>query len=251
MYDLAVIVPVRRGSSRIADKSMLPFGDQDSLIAWKLSQLVRVIPPERIYLSTEDEGFAAIGDGFGVSRHKRSDYLSIGHQAPFRDVITGIVRDIPHEHIAWCTVVCPLMPPSEYLESFRAYHAQVIRGTKDSLVGINMAKEYFWSPDGALNYSATRDHTISQELPDWTRVTNSIYMSSKSDILTREYFLGPNPVQQQLCKLSGVDIDYIEDYRIARALYAVYAEDGMGGLERGSGIDWTVGPVSEPAARAA
>src|SRR5689334_4663564 len=135
MYDLAVVVPVRRGSSRIADKSMLPFGDQESLIAWKLSQLVRVITPERIYLSSEDEDFLQIGDRFGVSRHQRSQYLSVGHQAPFRDVICGVVQDIQHDHIAWCTVVCPLMPPSEYLEAFRAYHTHVNLGAKDSLVG--------------------------------------------------------------------------------------------------------------------
>lgn len=250
MYDLAVVVPVRCGSSRIADKSMLPFGDQPSLIAWKLSQLVRVIDPARIYLSTEDAEFHAIGEGFGVSHHQRSDYLSVGHRAPFRDVITGIVRDIPHAHIAWCTVVCPLMPPSEYLAAFRGYHTQVIRGARDSLVGVNPAKEYFWSPTGALNYSATRDHTISQELPDWSRVTNSIYMSSREDILAREYFLGPNPVLQPLCKLSGVDIDYIEDYRIARALYAVYAEDGMGGIDRAERIDWSA-PDGDTIRRAA
>lgn len=248
MYDLAVVVPVRRGSSRIADKSMLPFGDQQSLIAWKLSQLVRVIAPERIYLSSEDEEFLAIGDAFGVSRHHRPLYLAVGHDAPFRDVITGIVRDIPHTHIAWCTVVCPLMPPSEYLEAFRAYHTHVVLGAKDSLVGVNPAKEYFWSKQGALNYSATRDHTISQQLPDWYRVTNSIYMSPREDILAREYFLGPDPVLQELCKLSGVDIDYIEDYRIAHALYAVYAQEGMGAIDRAAMIDWSPPPPLDAAA---
>lgn len=238
MYDLAVIVPVRRGSSRIANKSMLPFGDQPSLIAWKLSQLAQVVPAERIYLSSEDEEFLDIGRSFGTSLHRRTDYLSVGHQAPFRDVITGIVRDIHHAHIAWCTVVCPLMPPQEYLDSFAAYGDAVIRGRHDSLVGTNLLKEYFWAKDGALNYSATRDHTISQELPDWYKVTNSIYMSPRDEILRREYFLGPNPVLQPLHKLSGIDIDYIEDYRIAHALYSVYAEDDMGRIDRGTLPQW-------------
>jgi CMP-N-acetylneuraminic acid synthetase len=231
MFDLAAVVPVRRGSSRIADKCMLPFGDQPSLIAWKLSQLTRVLPADRIYLSSEDDEFLNIAAHFGVRRHRRGEYLSVGHQAPFRDVITGIVRDIPHAHIAWCTAVCPLMPPAEYLQAFRAYHAQVVRGSRDSLVGVNLTKEYFWSASGSLNYSATRDHTISQELPDWYKVTNSLYMSPRADILKREYFLGPKPVLHELHKLSGVDIDYLEDYRIARALYSVYAEDGMGAVD--------------------
>lgn len=240
MYDLAVVVPARRGSSRIANKSMLPFADADSLIEWKLRQLIRVIDPARIFLSSEDDDFLAIAGRYGVSRHKRELRLAQDHIAPFRDVITGIVRDIPHAHIAWCTVVCPLMPPQEYLDAFRRYHDDVLCGGADSLLGVNLTKEYFWAANGPLNYQATRDHTISQDLPDWYKVTNSIYMCSKRDILRRNYFVGPNPVLHPLSKLSGVDIDYIEDYRIARALHAVYREDDLDSIDPATRIDWSL-----------
>lgn len=245
MYDLAVVVPVRRGSSRISNKSMLPFGDANSLIEWKLSQLVKVIDPWRIYLSSEDDEFLSMAKRFGVSRHKRELRLATDHIAPFRDVITGIVRDIPHEHIAWCTVVCPLMSPQEYLDSFQLYNDAVIVGDHDSLLGVNLMKEYFWSRDGSLNYEATRNHTISQLLPEWFKVTNSIYMCPKDDILLQEYFLGSNPALSQLSKLSGVDIDYIEDYRVARALHAIYEEDGLDKVSTDSLIHW---PAAVPLA---
>ena len=42
---------------------------------------------------------------------------------------------------------------------------------------------------------------------------------------------GDNPVLQPLSKLAGVDIDHMEDYRIARALHAVYVEDGLDAVE--------------------
>lgn len=229
--DLAVIVPARRGSSRIAEKCLLPFGDQPTLIHWKLSQLVKVIDPGRIYVSSEDEEFLAIAKQFGASQHKRSARLSIGHEAPFRDVITGIVSEIEHDHIAWATVVCPLMTPLEYAQSFDAYTRQVIGADKDSLLGVNRVQDYFWSAAGALNYTADRNHTVSQDLPEWFKVTNSLYMAPRAHILENEYFLGPKPVLFDLARLAGVDIDYIEDYRIARALYAVYDEDGLGEME--------------------
>lgn len=235
--DLAVIVPARRGSSRIAEKCLLPFGDQPTLIHWKLSQLVKVIDPARIYLSSEDDEFLAIAREFGASQHRRAKRLSIGHEAPFRDVITGIASEIPHDHIAWATVVCPLMTPLEYAESFDAYTKQVIGGTKDSLLGVNRVQDYFWSAKGALNYTADRDHTVSQDLPEWFKVTNSLYMAPRAHILDREYFLGPNPVLFDLARLAGVDIDYIEDYRIAQALYAVYREDRLGDILGDMGPD--------------
>ena len=227
MYDLAIIVPARRGSSRIAEKCLLPFGNQATLIEWKLAQLSKVVEPSMIYLSSEDEAFLELGDRFGVSRHHRDPRLAIDHIAPFRDVITGIVRDIPHEHIAWSTVVCPLMAPQEYCSAFAAYESDVIGGEYDSLLGVNPAKDYYWSRAGSLNYEATRNHTISQDLPEWFKVTNSLYMAPRSQILEREYFVGEKPLLQPLSKLAGVDIDYIEDYRIARALYRVYLEDGL------------------------
>ncbi len=229
--DLAVVVPVRRGSSRISEKCLLPFGDQPTLIDWKLSQLVKVIAPKTIYVSSEDEEFLVIADRWGASRHKRANALSVGHDAPFRDVITGIVSEIEHDHIAWVTVVCPLMTPREYRDAFAAYRAQVISGDKDSLLGVNRIQDYFWSATGALNYSADRNHTVSQDLPEWFKVTNSLYMAPRDSILEREYFLGDNPALFDLARLAGIDIDYIEDYRIARALYEVYREDNLGDLD--------------------
>ena len=226
-FDLGVVVPVRRGSSRIKEKCLLPFGDQATLIEWKLAQLTRVIEPARIYLSSEDEDFLALGKRFGVSIHRRARHLAEGHDAPFRDVITGIVNDIPHAHIAWATVVCPLMAPREYAQGFADYRDHVIGGRNDSLLGVNRTREYYWSREGALNYSADRNHTISQDLPEWFRVPNSLYMAPRDLMLAREYFLGSDPVLLELSRLAGIDIDYIEDYRIARALYAVYRDDCM------------------------
>ena len=238
MYDLAVIVPVRRGSSRIVDKSMLPFGGYNSLIEWKLSQLVKVIDPWRIYLSSEDEEFLALARKYGASTHRRPLRLATGHIASFSEVITGIVSDIHHEHIAWCTVVCPLMSPQEYVDTFQRYHDDVIHGDHDSLVGVNLMKEYFWEKEGALNYQADRNHTISQNLPDWYKVTNSVYMCPKADIMTQGYFLGERPVLQPLSKISGIDIDYIEDYRMARALYGIYEEDGLDQVRPETQLSW-------------
>lgn len=234
MYDLGIVVPARRGSSRIAEKCLLPFGDQETLIEWKLAQLCKVIEPHRIYLSSEDEAFLQLADKRGVSRHHRDPHLAMDHIAPFRDVITGIVRDIPHEHIAWATVVCPLMAPSEYLTAFSAYDTDVIRGKHDSLIGVDPVQEYYWSAAGPLNYEANRNHTISQELPEWFKVTNSLYMAPRAQMLEREYFIGRDPLLQRLSKLAAIDIDYIEDYRIACALYGVYCDYNLDAVETGS-----------------
>lgn len=222
MLDLAIIVPARRGSSRIANKSMLPFGDAPSLIEWKLRQVREVVAPERIYLSSEDDAFLAIAAAMGVSQHKRDLRLATGHIVPMSEVITGIVREIPHAHIAWCTVVCPLMPPEEYARAFQRYQAEVVEGPFDSLLGVNAMKEYFWFDGRPLNYQANSAHVSSQDLRSVHKVTNSIYMAPKADVLRWNYLVGAHPLLMELSRLAGVDIDHLEDYEMAKALYPLY-----------------------------
>jgi CMP-N-acetylneuraminic acid synthetase len=238
MYDLAVVIPVRRGSSRIADKSMLPFGGAPSLIEWKLRQLSAVIDPARIYLSSEDDEFLGIAASMGATPLRRERWLAVGHGALMRDIIPAVAREVPHEHIAWCTVVCPLMTPGEYLTAFRNYREQVIDGGHDSLLGVNMLKEYFWMGGRALNYEATRDHKFSQDLQPLFKVTNSIYMLSREEMIRREYFIGEHPFLEKLSMLAGIDIDHLIDYRMACALHVIYEEDDLGRVDSAMRIAW-------------
>jgi len=218
-----VVIPVREGSSRIEQKIYLPFHDGLSLLEWKIAQLKEVQTPERIYLSSNAARVADIAGAMGVQFLPRDDYLSIGHQASFSEVICGVVQQLPTAHFAWVTVVVPLMHPREYAEGFDLYLQQVVeQGRHDSLVSVNLLKEYFWDDTGPINYRADRHHTISQELPNIYRVTNGLYMRSCADTLREGYFLGPNPLRHQVPKLAGIDIDEREDYEAALAMKSMY-----------------------------
>jgi len=224
--DISVIIPVREGSSRVREKIFLPFGERSTLLEWKVEQLKQVQRADRIFLSSNSERVANIARELGVRFLPRDDYLSVGHQASFSEVISGVVRDIPTEHFAWVTVVVPLMSPKEYREGLELYLQQVVRdGVHDSLVSVNLLKEYFWSDEGPLNYQADKHHTISQDLPNIYRVTNGLYMRNREDTLKEGYFLGPNPVMHQVSKMSGIDIDEYEDYQAALAMKEFYQEE--------------------------
>lgn len=215
---ITALIPARLGSSRVSKKVLLPFGQNETLLSWKIKQLKNVLPDDQIVVSSESEEILDIALKLGVGVHRRDYYLSDGHKASFSEVITGIVKDIDAEHIAWVTVVCPLMNTAEYQDSFNDYKDYVINGDYDSLVGVSAAKEYFWDKNGPLNYRANKNHVISQELPDWYKVTNSVYMSSKQDILKNEYLIGEKPYLKVLPKHCGIDIDDWIDYKVACSL---------------------------------
>lgn len=224
--DISVVIPVREGSSRVREKIFLPFGDNTTLLDWKISQLKKVQRPDRIFLSSNSERVKEAARAHGVEFLPRNDYLSVGHQASFSEVITGVVQDIPTDHFAWVTVVVPLMSPAEYRSGFELYLEHVVdKQSHDSLVSVNLLKEYFWDKNGPLNYQADKNHTISQDLPDIYRVTNGLYMRSREQTLAEGYFLGPNPYMHQVGKMAGVDIDEFEDYEMALAMKAFYRDE--------------------------
>lgn len=223
--DISVVIPVREGSSRVKEKIFLPFHDELNLLEWKVEQLKRVQRNDKIFLSSNSERVKSIASKLGVEFLPRSGYLSTGHDASFSEVIKGVVKDIPTNHFAWVTVVVPLMKPSEYKDAFVNYLSEVVeKKESDSLVSVNLLKEYFWDDNGPLNYRADKYHTISQELPNLYRVTNGLYMRDKESTLQQGYFLGPKPFMHMVGKISGVDIDEFEDYQMALALKNFYDE---------------------------
>ncbi len=225
LNDISVIIPVREGSSRIKDKIFLPFHDELSLLEWKIEQIKLFQQADRIFLSSNSLKVKGISRNMGVEFLERNDYLSTGHEASFSEVIIGVVKDVPTEHFAWVTVVVPLMKPSEYKEGFQLYLKNVVQNkSHDSLVSVNLLKEYLWTDKGALNYLADKNHTISQDLPNIYRVTNGLYMRSKNDTLREGYFLGKKPYMHQVSKVSGIDIDEYDDYQMALAAKQFYDE---------------------------
>lgn len=220
--NIGVIVPVRLGSSRIKEKALLPFADTN-LLEWKIKQLREVISEKNIFISTESNKLKEIALKNGVQIHHRDFYLADGHKASFSEVITGIVKDIPFEHIAWVTAVVPLMNPHEYNNAFEKYLQFVVKEKiNDSLFSANLLKEYLWDEDKPINYQANKNHTISQELPNIYRVTNGLYMRDKKSILEEKYFLGKKPYKFVVSKIAGIDIDDTEDYLMAKNLLEIY-----------------------------
>lgn len=221
--NISVIIPVREGSSRVKNKVLLPFHEDFNLLEWKIDQLKKVQQSNRIIISSNSENLKRIAFNMGVEYHDRGDYLSVGHNASFSEVITGIVKDIQTDHFAWITVVVPLMSPEDYIEAFHLYVSEVLKSKKyDSLFSANLVKEYLWSDNKPLNYEASRNHTISQNLPDIFRVTNGLYMRDKESTLAQGYFLGQMPKYHIVSKMAGIDIDEWEDYEFAKAMLPYY-----------------------------
>lgn len=224
--DLTVIVPAREGSSRVKNKIFLPFYEGLNLLEWKITQLKKIHPEINIIVSSNSKKVKEITRNMGVGYHQRSDFLTVGHQASFSEVVVGIIKDLPTKHYLWTYCVEPLMAPKFYREGIEKYYELVIQNnTHDSLIAVNLFKEFLWDTKAPLNYKADKNHPYSQDLPDWYKVTNSMYMYSKAAALERAYAFGENPYKLVVPKIAGIDIDEEEDYVLAKALLPHYIKE--------------------------
>lgn len=220
--NLKAVIPVREGSERVKEKVLLPFANV-TLYEWKILQLLQVLPPKNIVVSTNSQRLIDIALKYGVGIHRREEKYCVGNEIPFSEVIHHVVSGIDAEHIAWTPCVVPLMAPKEYKEGFEKYYGILEQG-HDSLVAFNLLRDYLWNDQGSLNYSASEGHVVSQNLPNTYRVTNGLYMAPKTVMLRRKYFVGVNPFKFIVSKLAGIDIDYFDDYKMSLSLINMYYE---------------------------
>jgi CMP-N-acetylneuraminic acid synthetase len=218
-------VLARIGSSRVYKKPLQKFGNT-TLIEWKVDQL-KSIKNAKILVSSDSDEILDLVKGDRVEIHKRNKQYAQDHYSSFSDVIKHIAEiavgrfgeDI---HIAFTYPVTPLMSTQDYNKANEEYEQNVINGSFDSLVAVNLLKEYLWDDNGPINYKADSTHMQSQLLPNIYKVTNSLYMAPASVMLEKNYFLGEKPYLFQTDKLSAVDIDTMEDLELARALMPLY-----------------------------
>ena len=224
--NIVYIVLARIGSSRVFKKPLQKFGDT-TLIEWKINQLKQV-PGAKILVSSDSDEILDLVKCDQVEIHKRSAQYAKDHNSSFSEVIKhmaeiAVGRFGEDIHIAFTYPVTPLMGPFDYKQANQEYQDNVINGNFDSLLAVNLLKEYMWNDQGPINYIADASHIQSQLLPNMYKVTNSLYMAPAKVVLDNCYFIGKKPYLWQTDKLSAVDIDTMEDLEMARCLLPMYA----------------------------
>ncbi len=220
-FDLTAVIPARLNSSRVKQKALQELDGKNTLLGIKIKQLLKILPRERVVVNTESEILAEHAQKFGATIHWRDPYFSDGHIATFSELIVHVTEGIKSEHVAWTPFVVPFFDSEQLQQSFKNYETQVINGEYDSLVSVTELRAYLWNDHGPINYIADHRHTISQELPATYQVTNGNYMAPQRTMQEMKYVLGKRvylDVRHDKCK---IDIDTIEDLKLARAFGAM------------------------------
>ena len=211
----AAVVAVRKGSQRIPNKNIKPFGDSN-LLEMKLNLLKKVETIDEIVVNSDCDDMLAIGEKYGCSTHKRE-----AHYAS-----STVNNSDFHKHIAEVTkadfiFLAPTCSPFISVDSHNAAIDRFLSSEHDSLTSVDIIKNHLWLNRKPLNYRLDNVPN-SQDLPDVKRLNYGISIITKESMLKNRSLIGDNPGFYELNHFESVDVDTPFDFFIAEQIYNKY-----------------------------
>lgn len=219
---VSVFLPVRKGSQRVPLKNTRDFaGFEGGLLKLKLDQLIEVENIDEIIVSTNDDLCIAIAQKFGsqIKIDYRPDELAASTTA-----LSDLIRYVPtitnNEHIIWTHVTSPFFQTNNYRLAINAYFEALEKGF-DSLMSVTLFKNFLWDKEknDLINRNSDLRWPQTQDLYPYYEIDSAIFIASKSIFEKTGDRVGKRPFLFENNKLTALDIDYEEDFKIAEAVY--------------------------------
>lgn len=212
---ITAIVPVRKGSQRVKNKNIKPFGGS-SLLEIKIQRLLSLKKYgkiDEIIVTTDSEEMLEVASKYDVLTHKREDYYASSEatNSEFFENLGHIVDD--GKWVMYSPVTAPLI-------SFETYNDIISRFNKNptNVVTVSSVKHHMWKDGKPLNYDV-RKSPNSQDLPNIYSINYGISIIKKEDMIEYKNVVTENPTFIVLDEIESVDIDTELDFEFAEFLY--------------------------------
>lgn len=227
---MRVFLPVKDDSERIPQKSYRPFaGIQGGLLEIKLKQLLK-IPEIEIFLSTDSPTAMSIANSFNNSRIKidvRPAHLCRS-ETLIKDLIAYIPTVLNSENILWTHVTSPFVDEKTYLEAIRLYEANIPTKRYDSMMSVNKIQQFIWcdSKKDVVNFDRSKVlWPRTQDLVPLFEINHAFYITPRSVFLESGDRVGKNPYLYLMRHPLSLDIDEMEDFKFAEAMFSSGGHD--------------------------
>lgn len=217
---MKVIIPLQLASTRVKQKNIKPFFENKSLFDIKASQLLKVMPPDMVYVSSESEDVRPLVESYGFNFLLRDKALT-GNLVKQPALIGSILAQIPKDDhdIMWVQVTQPLF--DRFDEMMTKW--QDAKDSYDSIAAVKTVRKHLVTADGLpVNFNFGYWHRVSQDLPELYELLWSCYILKRETIELTCYHLGTNPYFMPFDDVPLIDIDTEDDFILASRIYALY-----------------------------
>jgi len=213
--EVTAIIVARKGSKRIAAKSMLKLAGE-TLIARKIRQLKACKNINRVVLGSDSDEMLEEGKRAGAEIIRRPDYYCDESVASANEMIGNMCSLINTDIVVWSHCTNPLLSSTTYDNAVQTYLDNLPE--YDSLLSVVELKEHLWKDGKPFNYNPyAKRHTPARELPPLYMQDGGIFIQAHKNMLANSYFFGQKPYLFSIPKEEFCDINDYYDYVYAKS----------------------------------
>jgi CMP-N-acetylneuraminic acid synthetase len=213
------VIPVKGSSERVQSKNFRPFVDGMSLTELKVRQTVESGVFSDVFISSDSDLAADLAAKYGITFIRR-DAAYCNNHIPWSDVIHHVVESLPigdDDSVCWSHSTSPLF--WRFREAVEKYESNFAHGF-NGLVGVAKLNEYILTENARpVNYAWGVWHPYTQNVEKLFRVSGSIYLAPRSEMLRCRYVVPQNPYLYETSPFEAIDVDTEYDFDLARLLY--------------------------------
>jgi CMP-N-acetylneuraminic acid synthetase len=213
---MKAVVPAKASSKRVPNKNFRPFVKNKSLFDITVERLLRILPPEDIYLSCEDESKQRLAEQYKINFMLRDRRLA-ENTTPWGEVMQTVCLQVPgDDDVMWTQVCDPLF--DEHQRCVEAWSQ--IRDRHDSLTVVHPRRGYLLDQNfRPLGFGFGPWHVPSQQLPANYQLGFTLSILTRESISRVGYPVGAKPYWY-IASENMIDIDTELDFRVARILFS-------------------------------
>lgn len=222
---ILAVIPARGGSKGLVGKNIRPFCGKP-LISWTISEAKRSVYIDRILVSTDDPGIAAVSKRCGANvpflRPKRFS----GDKASSTDVVLHALDHIRKDKEEYDVVVLlqPTSPLRKAADIDGAIETLFLKKAKAVVSVAEADHSPLWMntlpPDGNMKDFLNKKfvNVPRQELPRYFMPNGALFLSFSGQLRRVRGFYGNGTYAYVMPRERSVDIDNIFDFTLAEVL---------------------------------
>lgn len=213
MKNITAVIPIRKGSERVIDKNIKPFGDT-SLLEFKINTLKKTKYLKNIIVNTDSPHAIEIAKKMDVGYHEREPFYA-SSQCPANDYFEYLGKSTDSDFIAYTPVTAPFIRIETFDKCVEMFDFE---NPNDTIITGGLVKDFLFKKNDPLNFEL-KTHPRSQDFNDIFAINFGICLLSRQKLLQTRTILGDSPRILQLSEEEGVDVDTPFDFEFAQFLY--------------------------------
>lgn len=220
MMKTIAIVPMKLNNRRLPQKNTKAFTNGKPLCYYILSTLLTVEGMDEVYVYCSNPDIQEFIPE-GVKYLKRSESLD-QDTTSMTEVLACFTKEVSADVYVMTHTTAPFISR----ESIKKGLDAVLSGEYDSAFAAKKLQDFLWKDGVPFNY---RLESIprTQDLPVMYEETSGFYIYKKEVMSAYNRRIGEKPYIVEVGEIEGIDIDEVEDFVIADAIYNYRLLSGM------------------------